>query len=194
MAILRPKLWRQSFPFTCGPAALGSVLTSLGWKPERSQREAELKIWREGTAIGCPGTHPLGLALAAKRRGFSATVFWSGPAPWLWRHIRSAHPGLSLRDYRAIEAAFARDCTEAEVPVYRNRTPSDPCAPGVLLATAGRGTAAADPHWVGVLPGSAKTTILDPLRRAPRTVSEPFRQWWEASGFHRTRSWIEVRP
>lgn len=68
----------QSLDFTCGPAALMMALVYLGADIPFS-RETELQLWREATTIfmmsGHGGTSAHGLALAALRRGFPATVY-----------------------------------------------------------------------------------------------------------------------
>ncbi|TNA16088.1 hypothetical protein EMF73_33800, partial [Klebsiella pneumoniae] len=81
------RFWPQHSPFTCGPAALGNVLQQIARHRPPDVTAEEIQIWRESTALVCPGSHPLGLALAAVRRGSSAVVQISGPRPWLWRHI-----------------------------------------------------------------------------------------------------------
>jgi Peptidase_C39 like family len=145
--------WSQSFPFSCGPAALGGVLGTLGWRPPSDRRRAELAIWRESTAVACPGAHPLGLALAAHRRGFASEVAWRGPSPWLWEHIRSKHRAFSLRDYRQIEASLAEECRAASIPVRRRGAPPARSGPGLLLTTAPqRAVPGGDPHWIGLCP------------------------------------------
>lgn len=65
--------YQQSTEFTCGPAALMMAMAALdpSLTPSRS---LELDLWREATTVfmtsGHGGCHPLGLALAAQRRGF----------------------------------------------------------------------------------------------------------------------------
>ena len=72
--------YRQTTEFTCGPSALLMAMHHLNRAVEMSQ-QAELRIWREATTIfmtsGHGGSHPYGLALAAARRGFMATVYVS---------------------------------------------------------------------------------------------------------------------
>lgn len=69
---------KQTTPFTCGPAALMMVMHGLNRDYQPSQEE-EINIWREATTIfmtsGHGGCHPIGLALAAKRRGFAVEVW-----------------------------------------------------------------------------------------------------------------------
>lgn len=77
-AISRPTPWyQQTTKFTCGPATLMMAMASLDPQLVLS-RELELDIWREATTIfmtsGHGGCHPIGLALAAQRRGFDALV------------------------------------------------------------------------------------------------------------------------
>lgn len=70
--------YQQTTKFTCGPAALLMAMASQDNSFLPSQA-AELAIWREATTIymttGLGGTHPVGLALAAKRRGFDVQVW-----------------------------------------------------------------------------------------------------------------------
>jgi ribosomal-protein-alanine acetyltransferase len=70
----------QTTDFTCGPAALMMGMASLD--PQRlMDATEELRIWREATTIymmaGHGGCSPVGLALAATRRGFHPEVFLS---------------------------------------------------------------------------------------------------------------------
>ena len=65
--------YQQTTDFTCGPAALMMAMASL--RPEHPCTQSlELEIWREATTVfmtsGHGGCHPLGLALAARKRGF----------------------------------------------------------------------------------------------------------------------------
>ena len=69
---------RQTTPFTCGPAALMMAMHGINRAYQPSQEE-EINLWREATTIfmtsGHGGCHPIGLALAAKRRQFSVEVW-----------------------------------------------------------------------------------------------------------------------
>ena len=71
---------RQTTPFTCGPAALMMAMHGINRAYQPSQEE-EINLWREATTIymtsGHGGCHPIGLALAAKRRQFSVEVWIS---------------------------------------------------------------------------------------------------------------------
>jgi hypothetical protein len=191
----RLDFWSQSFPFSCGPAALGGVLSLLGWPTPPDRRLAEIEIWRESTAVACPGAHPLGLALAARRRRFAAEVHWSGPRPWLWAHIRSRHERFRLRDYVEVETFLARQCATEGVSIRRSDLPPGRLEAGLLLSTASEGKDSEPvPHWVGLLPKSGGFLVLDPLRQAPYRSSRSLSAWWDASGFEETRSWVGIRP
>ena len=186
--------WPQSLPFSCGPSALGSVLTALGGSPERGRLEEELAIWRESTAVGCPGTHPFGLALAAARRGFVAEVHAVGPRPWLWLHIRRQHRMLTLRQYRAVEGTLARDCRRAGVRVGAREGPRRTAGAGLLLVRVpSRIVHNADPHWIGLVPAEGSVLVMDPLRRRPYRSGRTVRERWDASGFDGTRTWVALR-
>lgn len=191
----RPVHWKQSLPFTCGPAALGNVLNGLGWRRPTDPVREEVEIWRESTAVVCPGAHPLGLALAARRRGFSARVTIRGPRPWLWHHIRTIHAGALRREYEAIEQELARDCAAAGVRIDWPGRLADRPTPGVLLVSAPeRPEGSLDPHWIGILPNALGSWIADPLRASLYRSEAPLHRWWEDSGFEGTRSWVAVSP
>ncbi|HBU65362.1 MAG TPA: ribosomal-protein-alanine acetyltransferase, partial [Alcanivorax sp.] len=81
---------RQTTEFTCGPACLLMARHALdGHAPADTD---ELLIWREATTIfmtaGHGGCHPLGLALAARRRGLSATVYCNQSGPLFLDSVR----------------------------------------------------------------------------------------------------------
>ena len=187
--------WTQSLPFTCGPAALGSVLTTLGWSPARGRLEEELAIWRESTAVACPGTHPFGLALAAARRGFRADVRTDGPRPWLWHHVRSQHRSLSLRQYREVEESLAADCRRVGVHLEaRNISPTAGETGLLLTYVPSRVGHDADPHWIGLVPVQNSVGVMAPLRKHEYRSERSVREWWNASGFEGTRTWVALRP
>jgi len=91
--ILYPVPWfQQSTEFTCGPASLMMAMASLDRKIRPSQT-LELDIWREATTIfmtsGHGGSHPLGLALAAKKRGFDVVAHISTDKPLFLEGVRT---------------------------------------------------------------------------------------------------------
>jgi ubiquinone/menaquinone biosynthesis C-methylase UbiE len=185
--------WNQSFPFSCGPAALGSLLTGLGWKTTRSRPAEELALWREVTAVACPGSHPLGLALAAQRRGFDPEVRIDGPRPWLEKHVRSVHGFVRPKDYSRIERYLLQDCQELDIPIRwgSDRLPGAPA--GLLLVTehGGPGTQP-DPHWIGLLTTGDGLWVTDPTRSRPYRSARTLAAWWAVSGFDGTKSWVGI--
>lgn len=82
----------QSTGFTCGPAALMMAMAGLGGDIALDQG-TELELWREATTIymtsGHGGCHPVGLALAAVDRGFTAQVYINTTAPLFLDGVRS---------------------------------------------------------------------------------------------------------
>jgi len=75
--VLGVPYYPQSLEFTCGPAALMMAMRYHGY-PVPLERWLELALWREATTIfmlsGHGGCSAHGLAVAALRRGFRATV------------------------------------------------------------------------------------------------------------------------
>ncbi len=91
--LIHPLPWfQQTTEFTCGPAALMMAMASLNKKIKPSQ-ELELDLWREATTIfmtsGHGGCHPLGLALAAKKRGFKVSTYISTDKPLFLEGVRT---------------------------------------------------------------------------------------------------------
>lgn len=83
--------YQQTTEFTCGPASLMMALGSLDEHYRLDQIE-ELNIWRQATTIfmtsGHGGCHPIGLALAARSRGFKATVYLNHELPCFLEGVR----------------------------------------------------------------------------------------------------------
>ncbi|MCG8317203.1 MAG: GNAT family N-acetyltransferase/peptidase C39 family protein [Pseudomonadales bacterium] len=84
--------YQQTTEFTCGPASLIMAMASQDEQIPLDQG-LELDIWREATTIfmtsGHGGCHPIGLANAAKRRGFEASVFLNTELPLFLDGVRS---------------------------------------------------------------------------------------------------------
>ncbi|NEV61078.1 GNAT family N-acetyltransferase/peptidase C39 family protein [Thiorhodococcus minor] len=94
---LKPELKRvpfyeQTLDFTCGPSSLMMAMQALRPSLELN-RTLELRVWRESTTIfmtsGHGGCGPLGLALAAHRRGFEVEVFVNDTGVLLVDSVRS---------------------------------------------------------------------------------------------------------
>lgn len=148
---------RQTTEFTCGPAALMMALSAVSAKYNPSQHE-ELQIWREATTIfmtsGHGGCHPIGLALAAKQRGFKAEVWINTREPLFVTSVRDAGKkqiiDLVHRDY--VEQARA-----AQVRVHYSDIKQDTliaalkrkAVPLVMIST-WRLDGKKAPHWVTV--------------------------------------------
>ncbi|EQD44223.1 Methyltransferase type 11 domain protein, partial [mine drainage metagenome] len=171
-----------------------SVLTAMGWQPTAPRASEELALWRESTAVACPGAHPLGLALAARARGFRAELWESGPRPWLRAHIVNVHRLLRGPAYGRIERTLADASRAAGIRSHRGRGGPSTVGPGLLLvADHGGPTTAPDPHWIGLVPAPDGTWwVHDPLRRSAGRSPRTLRDWWAASGFDGTKTWIAL--
>ena len=84
--------YQQTTKFTCGPSALLMAMASQDSDIALSQVN-EIAIWREATTIymttGLGGTHPVGLGLAAKRRGFEVVVWINNDSTLFIEGVRS---------------------------------------------------------------------------------------------------------
>jgi ribosomal protein S18 acetylase RimI-like enzyme len=119
---LRPSLarlpyYRQTLDFTCGPAALMMAMAAL--RPQAPlDRTEELRVWREATTIfmtsGHGGCGPYGLALAAHRRGFRASVVVSDPGVHMVDTVRSPEKQEVMR---LVQADMEREIRSAGIPM-----------------------------------------------------------------------------
>lgn len=111
--------YAQTLEFTCGPAALMMAMKAL--RPGMDlDRTLEMRLWREATTIfmagGFGGCGPLGLALAARRRGFDVEVHVSDPVALFIEEIR----GEEKREVvRLVQEDFLRELTAEGVSLSR---------------------------------------------------------------------------
>lgn len=146
---------RQTTPFTCGPTALMMAMHALD-KNYLPSREEEINLWREATTIfmtsGHGGCHPTGLALAAKRRGFSVEVWINQAGPLFIDSVRNEDKKQVIE---LVDSCFKRDAGQQGLTVnYANITQNDLIAafeagaiPLILISTFAMDGKKA-PHWV----------------------------------------------
>ncbi|MDH5710935.1 MAG: GNAT family N-acetyltransferase/peptidase C39 family protein [Gammaproteobacteria bacterium] len=84
--------YQQTTDFTCGSACLIMAMQALGTEA-KADRILEIQLWREATTIymtsGHGGSSPLGLALAAWRRGFRVEVYINTEEPLFLDGVRN---------------------------------------------------------------------------------------------------------
>jgi ribosomal protein S18 acetylase RimI-like enzyme len=89
--MVKVPFYMQTLGFTCGAAATMMAMKALDPGLKLS-RKLELRIWRESTTIfmasGHGGCDPMGLALAAGRRGFGVELYVNAKAPFFLRSVR----------------------------------------------------------------------------------------------------------
>ena len=109
---------RQTTPFTCGPAALMMAMHGINRTYQPSQEE-EINLWREATTIfmtsGHGGCHPIGLALAAKRRNFSVEV-WINQTSTLF--IDSVRNEEKKQVVELVDNCFKRQAEEDGINIH----------------------------------------------------------------------------
>lgn len=152
----RPIPWiRQSTHFSCGPASLMMAMQSLD-SSYRSSLVEELALWREATTIymtsGHGGCHPIGLALAAQRRGFETEVWINQRGPLFLDGVRQEEKKHIIE---TVHYDYEHKAIAHGVPIhYRDITQDDliaafqgGAAPVVLISTYSMAQKKA-PHWV----------------------------------------------
>jgi ribosomal protein S18 acetylase RimI-like enzyme len=163
--LTQPMPWfRQTTPFTCGPASLMMAMKSLqpkgrAFKRESGfDRETELNIWREATTIymtsGHGGCHPVGLGLSAFRRGFRSKVIISHNEPLFIEGVRDSEKKAILE---LVDRQFKAEAKHLGVEVLiQNLSQEDietwfraGCSILILLSTY-RLDGRKAPHWVAI--------------------------------------------
>ena len=146
---------RQTTPFTCGPAALMMAMHGINRAYQPSQEE-EINLWREATTIfmtsGHGGCHPIGLALAAKRRQFSVEV-WINQTTTLF--IDGVRNEEKKQIVELVDTCFKRQAAEQGITLhFANITQNELIAafkvgaiPVILISTFLLDRKKA-PHWV----------------------------------------------
>lgn len=108
----------QTTAFTCGPASLMMAMRALDPAYTPSPLE-EIQIWREATTIfmtsGHGGCHPMGLALAAVTRGFTAEIWLNQRGPLFTEGVRDQN---KKRVLGLVHEAFQKQIKAAGVPVH----------------------------------------------------------------------------
>lgn len=147
----------QNTSFTCGPVAIMMAMAGLD-ETYRPSLAEELQLWREATTIfmtsGHGGCHPLGLALAAKRRGFHAEVWLNQRGPLFVEGVRSEDKKMVIE---TVHKEFVDQSMAAEIAVhYKNINRQILCnacdqgsVPALLISTY-RFDRKKVPHWVVV--------------------------------------------
>jgi predicted double-glycine peptidase len=117
--------YNQSTDFTCGPSSLMMAMNALDPKVKIT-RILELQLWREATTIfmgdGHGGCSALGLALAAKRRGFGAEVWMNRGGVFLADRLDGKDRVAAMR---LLQEADLAETKRQRIPVHRGRTTID---------------------------------------------------------------------
>lgn len=117
--------YAQTLEFTCGAAALMMAMAAL--KPGlQLDRRLEIRLWREATTVfmasGHGGCGPFGLALAAQKRGFGATVYAPAHGPMFLGGVRDPD---KKRVIELVEADFIDELANTPVAVHRGQLRSE---------------------------------------------------------------------
>ncbi|PHS59573.1 MAG: ribosomal-protein-alanine acetyltransferase [Alcanivorax sp.] len=150
---------RQSTDFSCGPACLMMARAALQSEPPSDSEE--LLIWREATTIfmtaGHGGCHPLGLALAARRRGLAAEVWCNQRGPLFLDSVRDAH---KKRVMETVHHHFVEQAQAQAIPVHYTELSSERLDQALengevamVLISTWRLDGRKAPHWVVVAGG-----------------------------------------
>jgi len=154
---LNTPFYAQTLDFTCGPCALLMAMAALDGGTV-IDRTAEIRLWREATTVfmaaGHGGCGPFGLALAAVRRGFGATVYAPAGRAMFVESVRDARKkdviALVEADFRAEFASTGEPVLPAQVsPAQLIEHPHQGHVPLVLISL-WRLHGEKGPHWLAM--------------------------------------------
>lgn len=156
----------QTTEFTCGSASLMMAMNALepGYQPSPLE---EIQIWREATTIfmtsGHGGSHPVGLALAAQRRGFDVEVLVNREGPLFVEGVRDPN---KKRVMSLVHESFLAEASAGNVPVRFTEVDQqslcerfDAGANVLILISTWRMDRRKSPHWV-VLSGYDESCLF----------------------------------
>jgi hypothetical protein len=191
----------QTTEFTCGPATLSMALASFGVVAPSA--ELELTLWREANCvylISAPGgCDPIGLALAAWRRGLGAAVFVSHPGPWFVNVTR----GVTARAIMSqAQELFRHEAQTLGMPIHYQRLALadivdaiDRGCLAIVLVSPWLLMRSTVPHWVLAIGRTEQAIVIhdpyhepDPARApAHEAVAIPFTDFEHMSVWGKTR-------
>jgi ribosomal protein S18 acetylase RimI-like enzyme len=171
--------YRQTTSFTCGPASLMMAMAGLD-HTVRLDQNLELDLWREATTIfmtsGHGGCHPMGLALAANKRGYKVEVIMSHTGTPFLEGVRSAHKKEILE---VVHQQFLRRTRKAGIAIQREAVTVPKIekwlAGGyavLVLISSYRMNGDKAPHWVVVTAGDELCLYLHDPDTDKVTLSE----------------------
>jgi len=112
--------YEQTTEFNCGPASLIMAMQALD-KNLQADRSLELQLWREATTIymtsGHGGCSPLGLALAAWRRGFRVKLYVNSQEPLFLDGVRNEEKKLVMQ---LVHKDFMHQIKDTDIVVKYN--------------------------------------------------------------------------
>jgi ribosomal protein S18 acetylase RimI-like enzyme len=170
-AALRTPYYGQTLDFTCGPCAVLMAMAALDRQTVLT-RAAEIRIWREATTVfmaaGHGGCGPLGLALAAVRRGFHATVYAPSVQTMFIDSVRDPRKkeviALVEADFRIELASTHAEIVSESVSPARLAEHLEAGGVPVVLISLWRLHGEKGPHWVVVAGFDGHVfRILDPM-------------------------------
>lgn len=116
--LVRVPYYEQTLDFTCGPAVLMMAMKALDRNLELS-RKTEIRLWRESTTVfmtsGHGGCGPMGMALAAHRRGFEVEVFVNRQEAMFVDSVRSEEKKEVIR---LVHEDFAEELASVPIAVH----------------------------------------------------------------------------
>ena len=168
-------LYKQSFEFSCGPAALMMVMKSLD--PDLIiDRSLELDIWRDSALMESRGTSSFGLGLAALRRGYEVVVQTDCRKIGFIDILRDRFPDIDVEFMEMLFDHTRDEATKEGVNwdkrhLYMDdivRAVNRGSSPIVLISSEMMGEEEGIPHWVVVVEVDEGSVVMNNPETAMR--------------------------
>jgi ABC-type bacteriocin/lantibiotic exporter with double-glycine peptidase domain len=172
--------YRQTQDFTCGPACVMMAMAYFDYGVEMG-KDLEIDIWREAHPGEIYGTIRYGLALAAKKRGFGASILSNTKELEFLDFIKQKYPNASMKRLDFFFEDMEARCQNAGVLIDTDDVTmeiiEDTMRQGhipIVLMTAAIFTNEDVPHWVvicGLDLERMTITLNNPLGEGPETLT-----------------------
>jgi hypothetical protein len=191
--------YRQTEDYSCGPACLMMAMASLDYNVEMTKK-FEMEIWRESHPGEIYGTVRGGLALAARKRGFGASILSNTKdLEWLdyieHKYLKFSRKRLDahLEDFesRCLNQGVLIDIDTVTMEII-DQAMREGHVP-IVLMNAMIFTDEDVPHWV-VISGldleRGTITLNNPLGEGPDTI--PLERFHDGYGWRGKETMIEI--
>lgn len=160
-------LYRQSYGYSCGPAALMMVMKSIDHDTALNI-QLEDSVWEDANLVESKATSGQGLALAALNRGFKAMVMSETEDIPFGERLKQNFPAIDMKRMEKAFEATKENARRKGVAEIRKMVTMDDIRkeiekehhPILLISTRLMWEIRPIPHWIVVLEVDSKHVVI----------------------------------